>query len=198
MVEPMGRLSNILGMGEPKGFLLTWTCYGTWLWGDDRGSVDANHNAWGTPLLHKDPKRVAGLWRRMKHEPFQLSRNARKVVQDTIEDHCRLRGWELLAVNVRSNHVHAVVRFAGIAPEAMIGEWKSWGTRSLREQGLAEPIQPVWTKHGSTRYLWKESDLEPAIRYVLEGQEADRFGDRSNRRKPGDNQSTTRERGDNG
>jgi len=163
-------------MGEPTGFLLTWTCYGTWLWGDERGSVDENHNAWATPLLHTDAKRVAGLRRRMKHQPYHLSEAARQVVKDAIEDHCRRRSWDLLALNVRSNHVHAVVRFAGISPEAMIGDWKSWSTRGLRECGLARRTEPVWTKHGSTRYLWKERDLEPAIRYVLEGQDADRFG----------------------
>jgi len=173
-------------MGEPKGFLLTWTCYGTCLWGDERGSVDANHNAFSTPLLPKDDKRVTALRRRMKHEPYKLSEAARRIVHETIEEHSRRESWELLAVNVRSNHVHAVVRYAGVSPEAMIGDWKSWGTRGLRACGLAGPTQPVWTKHGSTRYLWKNDELSRAIQYVLEGQDADRFGDQSAGRKPGD------------
>lgn len=178
----------MLRMGDPKGFLLTWTCYGTWLWGDERGSVDLQHNTWLTPLLPKDDKRVAVLRRRMKHEPYLLTATARRIVHDTIEEHSRLKKWDLLAVNVRSNHVHAVVRFAGISPEAMIGDWKSWSTRRLRERGLAAPTQPVWTQHGSTRYLWKDEEVARAIQYVLEGQDAARFGDL--------NQSTTRERGD--
>jgi len=167
----------VFGMGKPIGFLLTWSCYGTWLWGDDRGSVDANHNVWATPLLPKDAKRVTGLRRRMKQEPYRLSEAARQVVKETIEDHCLRRGWELLAVNVRSNHVHVVVQFAEVAPEVMIGEWKAWSSRRLRRRGFAASAQPVWTKHGSTRYLWKERELAPAVRYVLEGQDADRFGD---------------------
>jgi len=69
----MGRLSVglrhtaltgiIPHMGAPKGFLITWTCYGTWLWGDGRWSVDDEHNAYATPLLLEDAKRVAGLQR---------------------------------------------------------------------------------------------------------------------------------------
>ncbi len=165
-------------MGEPKAFLLTWTCYGTWLWGDERGSVDEGHNEWATPLLATDAHRVAALQRRMTHLPYRLSKAARQIVKATIENHCRLRGWDLLGVNVRSNHVHAVIGFAGIAPEVMVGECKAWSTRSLRTRGLAAANQPVWTKHGSMRYLWKERELEPALRYVLEGQDADRFGDR--------------------
>jgi hypothetical protein len=109
-------------MSEPKAFLITWTCYGTWLWGDERGSVDDEHNAYGTPLLLEDAKRVAGLQRRMKHEPYRLSDAARQVVSETIEEHWRRRGWELLALNVRSNHVHVVVGFADAAPEVMMGE----------------------------------------------------------------------------
>jgi len=181
----MGRLSVglrhtaltgiIRHMGEPKGFLITWTCYGTWLWGDERGSVDDEHNAYATPLLLEDAKRVAGLQRRMKHEPYTLSDAARQVVNETIEEHCHRRGWELLALNVRSNHVHVVVGFADAGPEAMMGEWKAWSSRRLRERGFAATTQPVWTKHGSTRYLWKERDLEPAVRYVVEGQDASRF-----------------------
>ncbi|MCH7544687.1 MAG: transposase [Proteobacteria bacterium] len=81
----------------------------------------------------------------------------------TIEEHCRRRAWELLAVNARSNHVHVVVRFADVAPEKMMGEWKAWCTRRLRESGVMPSAGSVWTRHGSTRYLWKERELAPAI-----------------------------------
>jgi len=166
-------------MGEPKGFLITWTCYGTWLWGDPRGSVDRQHNVFGTPDLTPSSRRVAVIERRMKHTPYTLTDAGRNVVHQAIEDHCRFRGWELVAVNARSNHVHMVVRFAGLAPEPMMGECKGWACRRLRVRGFAHREHPVWTKGGSTRYLWKESDLEPATRYVLEGQVPERFEGRA-------------------
>ncbi len=164
-------------MAEPVGFLITWTCYGTWLYGDERGSVDDEHNAYGTPYIPPDKGRVAGLHRRMGHPPFRLTKAARDLVTNTIEEHCRQRGWELLAVNARSNHVHVVVGFAGVAPEMMMGEWKAWSSRRLRERGLAGPGQTVWTRHGSTRYVWKKRDLDPVVAYVVEGQDASRFRD---------------------
>ncbi|MGB2987000.1 MAG: hypothetical protein WBE26_14095 [Phycisphaerae bacterium] len=111
-------------MAEPVGFLITWTCYGTWLYGDERGSVDGENNAYGTPYIPPDKRRIAGLRRRMGHPPFRLTKAARELVTKTIEEHCRYRGWELLAVNARSNHVHVVIGFAGVAPEMMMGEWK--------------------------------------------------------------------------
>ena len=162
-------------MGEPFGFLITWTCYGTWLHGDHRGSVDDEHNLYGSPMIAGSPRRVAGVGQQLRSAPFLLTENARDLVLHTIREHSKRRGWELLAVNVRSNHVHVVVRFAGVAPEMMMGQWKLWSSRRLRESGLAQRGQQVWTRHGSTRYLWKEHELEPAVRYVVEGQDSERF-----------------------
>ena len=32
-------------------YLITFRCYGTWLHGDSRGSVDRFHNRYGAPLI---------------------------------------------------------------------------------------------------------------------------------------------------
>ena len=162
---------TIAVMGEPRGFLITWTCYGTWLYGDRPGSVDDEHNVFGTPFLPINSKRVEALRRRLAHAPMRLKAAARAVVTRTIREHCRHRGWELLAVNVRSNHVHVVVGFAGVAPEKMMGERKAWSSRRLRESELVAPGCPIWTRHGSTRYLWAPREIDPASRYVVEGQD---------------------------
>ncbi len=164
-------------MSAPAGFLITWTCYGTWLYGNERGSVDDDHNVYGTDLLRPNERRVVALRKELTHRPYRLTAAGREIVTQTIEEHCRRRDWELLAINVRSNHVHVVARFADAAPEIMMGQWKSWSSRRLRERGQSADDQPVWTRHGSTRYLWNERDLERAVAYVIEGQDAHRFGD---------------------
>ncbi len=162
-------------MREPVGFFITWTCYGSWLHGDERGSVDDEHNVFGTPLLPVQPRRAIALQRRLTHRPVLLTPAGRSIVTGTITDHCHKRGWELLAVHARSNHVHVVVRCADVLPEKMMGEWKAWSTRRLRASGLILAGQPVWTRHGSTRYLWNEQDIEPTVDYVMDGQDASRF-----------------------
>ena len=39
------------GDGYPLGFLITFRCYGTWLHGDERGSIDRGHNSPGEEPL---------------------------------------------------------------------------------------------------------------------------------------------------
>jgi hypothetical protein len=78
----------------------------------------------------------------------------------------------LHAVNVRTNHVHLVVS-ANLTPEQVLTSLKAWCTRRLREAGLvAEGFKP-WSRHGSTRYLWRTDQIEAAVSYVLEGQGSD-------------------------
>jgi hypothetical protein len=33
----------------PLAYLITFRCYGTWVHGDDRGSMDRKHNIYRTP-----------------------------------------------------------------------------------------------------------------------------------------------------
>jgi hypothetical protein len=41
----------------PLAYFITFHTYGTWIHGDDRGSVDRHHNLYGTPMLPPDPSR---------------------------------------------------------------------------------------------------------------------------------------------
>jgi REP element-mobilizing transposase RayT len=161
-------------MTDPLAFLLTWTCYGTWLHGDPHGSVAPGHNAPGTETLPPNPARQRFEQRRMESAPSELTPAGRRVVAETLAAHARSRGWELLAANVRSNHVHVVVAYAGLRPEKMLAEFKAWCTRRLREAGLALSGNRTWTRHGSTRYLWDARSVNAAIAYVVEGQDVAR------------------------
>ena len=62
-----------------KGYLITFRCYGTWLHGEERGSVDRRwYNRYGTPKIKPDIAKVARKAALMKSEPFCLaSRNER-------------------------------------------------------------------------------------------------------------------------
>jgi REP element-mobilizing transposase RayT len=156
-------------MSEPLAYLLTWTCYGTWLHGDTRGSVDAEHNTPGAPLAPPNPRRQSISEKKMRRDACRLSDTARLIVSEIIVDHCELRGWTLHAANVRSNHVHVVVS-CDVAPASALSQLKAWATRRLRENGHRGADEPVWAEGGSRRYLWTRESLHRAIDYVGEYQ----------------------------
>lgn len=153
-------------------YLITFTTYGTWLHGDDRGSVDPAHNLPGTPCLPTDQPLEELKESRLKHDPFQMNDAHRKSVRDAILEVADHRQWMLHACNVRTNHVHAVVS-ANDTPERVMNDFKAYATRRMREASLIEEDTHVWTRHGSTRYLNTDESFNRGCQYVLEEQGED-------------------------
>ena len=145
----------------PLAYLITFTCYGTWLHGDARGSVDGAHNQFGTPFLTEDYCK-----RPLAHSPVVLSPEQRKNVTESLIEACSFRHWKLWEVNVRSNHVHVVLSSEEL-PKEIMRKLKSRCTTSLKGAGLFDGKR-LWTEGGSGRYLWTESAVESACRYVRE------------------------------
>lgn len=161
--------------GGPLASFITFTTFGTRLHGDDRGSVDREHNAYGQDLLL--PEKELGEWERsrMIGAPILLGEKHRPVVERAIREAGEYRDWTIHALNVRTNHVHVVVG-ADSAPEPVMNTMKSWATRRLREAALVTSGGRTWTRHGSTRYLWRPTHIASACRYVLEQQGDDLSG----------------------
>src|SRR5215831_3239926 len=113
-------------MSEPLAFFLTWTTYGTWLPGDERGWVER-----GRGFQLPDPIRKREAEARMTEDACLLDQDQRLVVEKTIADHCRIRGWKLHIVNCRTNHVHVVVT-ANRDPDDVHDQIKAWCTRRLK------------------------------------------------------------------
>ncbi|CAN5181149.1 hypothetical protein BH20ACI2_BH20ACI2_03540 [soil metagenome] len=51
----------------------------------------------------------------------------------------------------------------------MMKAFKANATREMREAGLVEASARVWSRGGSTRYLWKPHSVERAVNYTLYG-----------------------------
>ena len=47
---------------------------------------------------------------------------------------------------------------------------KSYASRHLNKANLDGYRVNRWTRHGSTRYLWKEAEVESTIQYVINEQ----------------------------
>ncbi len=153
----------------PLSYLITWTTYGTWLHGDPRGSADPIHNRFGTPYLPASKRRFRYERRELRDKPVRLDKTARRLVASAIIEHAEQKTWRIFALHVRTNHVHVVVS-CPCEPEKPLREFKAWATRRLRAEGVVEKTSRVWTRHGSTRYLFNETGVHGAIRYVNEQQ----------------------------
>lgn len=155
----------------PLAYFLTWTTYATWVHGDDRGSVDTQHNQPFTPLVPPSAARATYKRSLVTGAPFTMSGEHRRIVDRTIRNHCEIRGWPIHALNVRTNHVHIVCTATDTAPERIVEQCKAWSTRRLREAGTVDGSQLIWTRHASTRYLWDQDSVRRAAEYVRDWQD---------------------------
>ena len=154
----------------PLGFLITFRCYGTWLHGDERGSVDREHHRYKSPYAAPNQNRLKHNQNLLKNRPVLLSADQRASVKKAISDTCLHRKWRLHACNVRTNHVHSVVSIGTKKPELALNALKANATRQMREDGHWQSAHSPWVDRGSKRYLWTERSLSLAIEYVLFGQ----------------------------
>ena len=158
----------------PIGYLITFRAYGTWIHGDERGSIDRYNNVYLAP---KYPK--IDHWRdissvRLKYPPVKLSAAQRRSVERAIRETCEKRRWHLYAVNVRTNHAHSVVSsLHGKKPSVALNAFKANATRMMRIDGCWTLDHTPWADKGSERWLWTENHLSNAIEYVVNGQGGD-------------------------
>jgi REP element-mobilizing transposase RayT len=155
---------------DPIAYLITFRTYGTWLPGDERGSIDKYHNKYlGERAVASEERRHINA-SRLKSPPVVLNAECRRVVEMTIREVCAFRGWSLMALNVRTNHAHVVVGAGAISSARMLNDFKAYSTRRMREAGVWDLEHNPWVDKGSRRFLWNERHVVAAVEYVLNGQ----------------------------
>jgi hypothetical protein len=79
-----------------RGFHITFGTYGTRLHGDLRGTVDRDHNQFGTPVLGFDQH----LWEReksnLKFDAVIFTREQMIFIEQTIPAICTRGGWAFI------------------------------------------------------------------------------------------------------
>ena len=155
-------------MNDPVTYFITWTTYGTWLPGDNRGWRKST----GGPQLAR-PSLEAWCRSHMTGAPVILNPQQRQQVDSVCRKHAVIRGWGLHAISVRSNHVHIVVT-ADRAPQTVRDQFKANATRVLREEPDSITQEKIWTRGGDCEIVDGEANMELVIQYVTEAQ--DRMG----------------------
>ncbi|MFM7245240.1 MAG: hypothetical protein ACKO40_13870 [Planctomycetaceae bacterium] len=107
-----------------------------------------------------------------------LSVRERQTVEQSILAVSEARGWLIHAATCRTQHVHVVVTAAQAAPDTTMQHLKAWATRALGSPNCTgahgRQAPRWWTRGGSQRRVFGESDLEAAVVYVRECQNTPR------------------------
>ena len=124
----IGRLADTIGlMGKMVGYMVTWTTYGTWLQGDQRGYVRDGK------ILPAD----AGLEdanKKMQKSGFvRLTPKQKRVVEEVVVKEAKRNGQEILALAVCSNHIHLVAGKGNESIENAVSRYKNVSSSALRK-----------------------------------------------------------------
>jgi REP element-mobilizing transposase RayT len=144
-------------MSEIIGYMVTWTTYGSWLPGDERGYVEDG------VVLPANQKILELSKEKQKSPVVILTEEEIKIVQKIILSEAERIDNEVLALTVRSNHVHIVIRPHSQSLDKIIGRYKSMTTRALWNIGR---IGRIWTKRYDKRLCLSNEQLEARINYV--------------------------------
>ncbi len=139
-------------------YMLTWTTYGTWLQGDERGYVKDGKT------LHANPRLNTSNYNALKRKPVFLSDNQRFVVKNGICQEASRVDQRIYALTVQYNHIHLILGRTGDTIESAAHRYKRAATYVLRKMGIEGKI---WTKGYDKRYCYKQNDLNARIEYVL-------------------------------
>lgn len=152
---------------KPLAYFITWTVYGTWLQGDERGWRRYRGG-------HEKPQPRLAEWRRERllHPVVLLEEHHRKIVSETIENHCSLRAWKLWVANPRTNHVHAVVTANDFSGAKVRDQLKAYCTRMLRAADPQFRERPIWSRGGDWQCINSEDGLATVVQYAGEVQDA--------------------------
>ena len=150
-------------------YLLTFNTYGSWLHGDERGSIAPNQNTFGEQRIPPNPHLEKSRRDTMKEHPYQLDTSRQRIVLDAILHHIAIRKWQIWAAHIRPTHAHLVAS-GDIAPERMLNEFKSYASRALNASNVDKPDCKRWARHGSTKHLFTEQSIVQAVRYVIDDQ----------------------------
>lgn len=109
---PIGKPKIPPSPTVPRAYFITFATYGHWLHGDATGSVDRQHNVFGTPVVEPNRLREKFERERMNQPAYDMDAARRAVVLAAIREVCTHRVWWLFVAHVRATHVHIVVQAA--------------------------------------------------------------------------------------
>ena len=144
-------------MAKTLGYLITWTTYGTWLQGDERGYVKKGRTLPEDEKLSKANKEF------QSSGTVRLSPQQKSLVHDAIIKEAKTIGQRLLALVVCSNHIHLVVEYTSRPIAEIVAYYKNAARLALKTTGHTGRL---WTKGYDKRFCFDRIILERRIKYI--------------------------------
>jgi REP element-mobilizing transposase RayT len=166
-----------------RHWLFTNTTYGTWLPGNERGSVTSvrdrrsdelptgsrlEHDQFGTPWEQHIPGIHSNATSLLKCPPIFLTLSHAEILLAQFIETAKYRERTLHAVSIMSNHWHMVVTVPGDPdPNRVLTDIKAYASRALNRVYGKPASNTWWTMRGSKRKLATDAALAGAINYTL-------------------------------
>jgi REP element-mobilizing transposase RayT len=153
-------------------WLLTWTTYGTWLPGDERGYVGKTLTGTaarrtpdrpGDPYAYDHPLTQNVARAKLKRAPVRLSQSQAALAAAEMQQAAARNDVGVLAGAVMADHCHAVVDADD--PSRAMNVLKGAGGRALAVAAGTKGM-PWWTTGGKKDRIRDARHLDSAIRYV--------------------------------
>lgn len=139
------------------GYMITWTTFGTWLQGDERGYVKNGQTLPGNKALQIANKTL------QSQDTVRLSKNKQQIVQTAIMKQAQSRNHHIYALAVQSNHIHMVLENTPEPISKIVAYYKNAARLALKATGHCGKL---WTKGYDKRYCYDQDALEQRINYV--------------------------------
>lgn len=139
-------------------YMLTWTTYGSWLQGDERGWVKDSKTFESCSVLEEINKDI------MQKPAVELDQKQKSYALACIIDKAVKLGQKIYAAAVCHNHVHLIVECIGMEIGKIISYYKHAIRLSLQDNGFCGKL---WTKGYDTRYYDTTQEISEKIEYVL-------------------------------
>ena len=144
-------------MAKTIAYMITWTTYGTWLQGDERGYVKDGQILPPNQSLENSNKQ------NLSKNPINLLQNYRRLVQYAIHEKAKQLNQRIYALSISSNHVHIVAEYIPTPIGLVVRHYKGAAQAALRKTCFAGR---VWTNGYDKRYCFDEQTLKNRIDYV--------------------------------
>jgi len=144
-------------MRQPIAYMLTWTTYGSWLQGDERGYVKNGAIMPENKALNRANRMV------MTSPQVSLTPRQRQIVENELHKEADTLGQEIYAISVGKNHIHLVISANGLDAGKSASHYKNAARLAIQGDGF---YGRLWTRGFSKRYCFDRSQLNALIEYV--------------------------------